>query len=76
MTPSEKHNQLSRDFVTRIAAQTDNSSEMMVVIESVILATLLILKKRDGFTAAGSAQMIETAIQAAVERFVAMEAGR
>ena len=69
MTPSERHNALAREFVMKVAAETKTGAEMMVVVESTILATMLILQKLHGMKPSGAAEMVESAINAAVVRF-------
>lgn len=70
MTPSDKHNDLAREFVMKVAGETRTHSEMMVVVESVILATMLVTTRRDGFAPKQAAEFVESAVQAATERFV------
>lgn len=76
MSPGDKHNELAREFVHRVIRETDTYSQMMVVIETTILATLLTLKGRHGFDAGAASAMVESAVQAATERFVEKERGR
>lgn len=71
MNATDKHNRLAREFVMRVAAETNSYSEMLVVVESMILASLLLLHRRNGFKPATSTEMIESAVLAATERFTA-----
>lgn len=73
MSALDKHNELAREFVLKVAGQTRNHSELMVVVESMILATMLLSQRRDGLSAAGSVEMIEMAVQQATDRFTAMQ---
>jgi hypothetical protein len=73
MTPSEKHDQLSRDFVCRVAAETKTAAQMMVVVESMILAAMKILRMLHGMPPSASTGMIEAAVQRAIERFAEQE---
>lgn len=74
MISAEKHNQLARGFVLTVASETSDYAETLVVIESVILATMLVLQERDGFSPSESTEMVEAVVQAAIERFVDMSA--
>lgn len=76
MTPDTKHNELARDFVQRVVRETETYSQMMVVIETTILAAMLSLKGQHGFDGAGASAMVESAVQAATERFAELEARR
>lgn len=69
MSAADKHNQLANDFVMKVAGETKTQSEMMVVIESIILGTMLVLHKRDGLAKSGAVEMVEMAISQATERF-------
>lgn len=69
MSAAEKHNQLARDFVMKVAGQTRTETEMMVVLESSILAAMLILTARHGLKPAGAVEMVEMAVQQATDRF-------
>ena len=70
-TKSEIHNALARKFVLEIAGETDGPSGLMVVIESTIMGTMMLLSRRDGLSPSASAEMVESAIARAMERFVA-----
>jgi len=41
MTPSENHNRLAPELVTRLIKETDSESNAMVVLESVVLGVML-----------------------------------
>ena len=75
MDASARHNQLATEFVMKVVRETSSHSELMVVVESAILAAMLVSKKVHGLTAAGSVEMIEAAIQQAKHRFSEMEKG-
>jgi hypothetical protein len=68
-TPSDRHNRLAREFVMKVGRETTNYAEMMVVVESTILAAMLLAHKMHGVSAAAAAEMVESAVQAATERF-------
>jgi hypothetical protein len=76
MTAHERHGRLSRDFVLRVVAEVKTESEMMVVIETAILATMLALRTQYGLQPAHCSAMIESAIHAATERFAELEKAR
>lgn len=71
MTPGETHNKLAREFVVQVAGETYSREEMMVVIESTIFATMLILVKLYGETPGVASAFLESALQNATERFSA-----
>lgn len=73
MSPSDTHNRLAHEFVMKVVRETKSHSELMVVIESAVLAAMLVSKKVHGLSAAGSVEMIEAAIQQATHRFAEME---
>lgn len=75
MDASARHNQLATEFVMKVVRETSSHSELMVVVESAILAAMLVSKKVHGLTAAGSVETIEAAIQQATHRFSEMEKG-
>lgn len=68
-TPAQVHNQMAEKFVRDVVAKTTKQSELMVVIESCILATLITSTKLYGLPPAHSTCSVELAIQRAVERF-------
>lgn len=76
MDASSKHNELARRFVHEVVRETHTYSQMMVVIETTILAAMLSLKGQHGFDAAGASAMVESAVQTAIERFTEKEARR
>jgi hypothetical protein len=68
-TPSEKHNRLARDFVMQAGGQTHSHSELMVVIESTMLAALMLMTKLYGKKPSDASIFMEAALQRATERF-------
>ncbi|WP_054308956.1 hypothetical protein [Mesorhizobium sp. 1M-11] len=74
MNASETHNRLAGMFVDTVAGQTSDHSELMVVIESTILATMLISRRVYGLSPEGCVEMVEMAIQQATDRFAANKA--
>lgn len=67
--PHETHNRLAQEFVMKVVRETKTDSEMMVVIESVIFATMLVLAKVHKMSPGGSIEMVEMAMHQATERF-------
>lgn len=72
--PSDIHNQLAHDFVMKVVRETKSHSELMVVIESAVLAAMLVSQKVYNLSPTGSVEMIEMAIQQATTRFAALVA--
>lgn len=68
-TPSETHNRLARDFVMMAGAQTHSRDDLLVVIESTMLATMQIMVKLHGAKPAHASALLEAALQNATERF-------
>lgn len=64
-----KHDKLARDFVMNVVRETESYSDLMVVVESSILATLMVLNRQYDFSRQHSVEMVEVAIQQATARF-------
>ena len=64
MDPSERHNRLAPELLTRIIRETEGEAEAMVVLESVVMGVLLYYcpKPRE------AAVFRETLTEAVVER--------
>lgn len=71
MTSADKHNELAREFVMKVVAETKSQSELMVVMESAVLAAMLVSKQAYGLAPAACVEMIEMAVQQATDRFSA-----
>jgi len=69
VTPTEKHNELSREFVMKVLSETKSQAELMVVIESTVLSTMLLSFKAYGLSPAGCVEMVEMAVHQATDRF-------
>lgn len=69
MSPSERHNRLATEFVQMAGRQTDNGAELMVVVESTMLASLLLLVKVYDTSPSAASAMMESALHKATERF-------
>jgi hypothetical protein len=74
MTPSENHDRLALEFIMTVAYETRSHSELMIIVESVILSAMLVSHEVYRLPSAGCVEMIEMAIQQATARFSAMEA--
>lgn len=73
---SERHNRLGREFVLKAGKETSSSSEFMVVMESALMAAMLILTRLYGVSPAASSSLLESALQVATERFAESEKER
>ncbi len=62
---------MAQEFVLNVVAQTKSHSELMVVIESAIFATMLVSQRVYRLSPAAGVEMVEAAIQRATERFAA-----
>ena len=69
MSPSDKHNELAREFVMKVVRETKTHSELMVVVESAVLAAMVVSRKVYGYAPAGCVEMVEMAVQQATTRF-------
>lgn len=73
--PSDIHNQLAHEFVMKVVRETKSHSELMVVIESALLAAMLVSQRVYNLSPAFSVEMIEMAIQQATARFTTPSTG-
>lgn len=69
MTASETHNRLAKEFVTMAGTQTQDRDELLVVVESTMLASLQLLVRLYGVKPDHASIFMEAALQAATERF-------
>ena len=69
MNASDKHNQLAKEFVKMAGIETRSQEELLVVIESSILATMHLLTKMYGVKKSHASIFLESALQNATERF-------
>ncbi|ORE90973.1 hypothetical protein [Aurantimonas sp. 22II-16-19i] len=76
MSASDKHNRLAHDFVQRAGRETRSSSELLVVVESMILAAYLLLTRLYDLRPDVADGLVEAARQRAFERFVEKDAQR
>ena len=70
----DTHNRLAREFVTLAGTQTKSREELLVVVESAILASMHLLVKLHRVKPTDASVYLEAALQAATERF--SEGGR
>lgn len=70
---SEKHNQLAQEFVQKVGRETDTMPELMVVTESLILSSMLMLIRVHGFAPSAASMIMESALQRATERLAVIE---
>lgn len=66
---SDTHNRLAREFVMMAGKETDTYSELLVVAESAMLATMHLLVTLHGIKPAQASIYLEAALQAATQRF-------
>lgn len=66
---SDVHNRLAREFVTMAGTQTNSKDELLVVVESAILASMHLLVKMHGVKPTDASIYLEAALQTATERF-------
>ena len=67
--PHENHNRLAQEFVRSVGHGTKKPSEIAVVLETVILASLRLMSGLYGQAPHVSTGMAEAAFQRALERF-------
>lgn len=66
---SERHNRLATEFVQKVVREAGGFPEMMVVVESMLLASMAALNRIHGCDPATSVALIDEAVQSATERF-------
>lgn len=69
MSAADTHNQLARDFVTMAGTKTHSQDELLVVVESAILASMHLMVSLYGAKPAQASVLMEAALQSATERF-------
>jgi hypothetical protein len=69
MTPAERHNALAREFVELAGRETRNFVDLMVVVESTLLAAMLLNTRLHGLQPHVSTGLVEAAVLRAIERF-------
>jgi hypothetical protein len=62
------HNNLMFNFVHDVGRNTDDAPELCVVIESILLAAITIMHKRDGVKPSVATEMINGCLDAAIRR--------
>lgn len=68
-TPYETHNRLANEFVMMAGKQTETPEQLMVVVETTMLAALSLLVRVHGVEPAHALVYLEAALHAATERF-------
>lgn len=68
-SPSERHNRLAAEFVQKAGRETASGAELMVVVESTMLAAMLLLVKVYETNPSSASALMESALQKATERF-------
>lgn len=69
MAAHEEHNKLATDFVMKVGKGTQSSSEVCVVLETIILGAMRLLVGIYGANPSTASALVEAAVQRAVERF-------
>jgi hypothetical protein len=72
---ADRHNELAREFLMKVVRETGSYSELMVVVETIMLASMKVMKGLYGFPPPAAVEMVELAVQQATDRF-AKDAGR
>lgn len=72
-TPYDTHNRLAKEFVQMAGRQTRTVGELMIVVESSILASMHLLVRMHGVSPKHASVFLEAALQAATERFAETE---
>ena len=68
-TPSEIHNKLAAEFVLMAGTETKSREELMVVVDSTMLAAMHLLVRRHSVSPTHASDYMEAALQASTERF-------
>ena len=69
MTPSELHNKMTAGFIHSVGVGCQSDTEVMVVLESILLGAMLLNVKRFGVSPLAAAAMMEEAVHQALARF-------
>ncbi len=79
MTPAERHNGITGEVVKAIVGPVAKAGggygEVMVIVESVILGVMLANRELYGMADATPPALVESAVQAAIERYTVQIAG-
>lgn len=71
MGAADRHNALVRGIVRQMGTETKSSSELMVVIESILTGAMMLNAKLYGAPPHVASGFVEAAVQRAIERFSA-----
>lgn len=69
MSEVERHNQLAVEFVRKIGSGTTKTSEIAVVLETIIFGSMRLMSGLYGVTPQVASGLVEAAVQRAVERY-------
>jgi hypothetical protein len=69
MSDSETHNRLAKEFVMMAGQQTHSQEELLVVVESMMLASLHLLTKLYRVQPSHASVFLEAALNRATERY-------
>lgn len=70
---ADLHNEMVTEFVMKIGREATSFAEIMVIVESFLLATMLVNARVHKCPPAVAAGLAEAAIHSAIERFAKME---
>lgn len=76
MSASQRHNDLTKEVIGLIGGRTRTMPELMVVVESLLLATMLLLVRLYGKRPSDASALVEASLQRANERFAEKNHGR
>ena len=76
MSAANRHDALVRGIIRQMGSGTKSSSELMVVVESILTGAMMLNAKLYGAKPHVASGLVEAAVQRAIERFSAeMRAG-
>lgn len=71
-SPNERHNRLATEFVQMAGREVKDFEELMILVESTMVASLGLLTKQHRMPPAQASAMMEMALQEATVRFAEM----
>ena len=71
---ADGHNELAREFLMKVVRETKSHSELMVVVETILVAAMKVTTGLYGFKPPAAVEFVEMAVQQATDRF-AKDAG-
>lgn len=69
MTPVEKHNALVVEVIKLLNRNTDDSAQLCVAVESVLVGVIELQHKLYGFPKAQAVDLVEAAMYEAIKRY-------